>query len=56
MFDSGLTKRTLTTAPHRGRGVEVGREGGCVEFGWRIMKSYIECQTERHTQVLSIEL
>ena len=43
MFDSGLTKRALTAAPLWGEG------GGRVEFGWRIMKSYIECQAERHT-------
>lgn len=49
MFDSGLTKRALTALLQ-------SEGGGCVEFGWRIMKSYIECQTERHTQVLSIEL
>lgn len=53
MFDSGLTKRALTNAPLQGeggggRGGWVGGlEGGWgVEFGWRIMKSYTECQTE----------
>lgn len=52
MFDSGLTKRALTNAPLQGEGGggRGGRGGGRglggVEFGWRIMKSYTECQTE----------
>lgn len=48
MFDSRLTKRALTAAPLQGEGRGVGGLGWGrrVEFGWRIMKSYTECQTE----------
>lgn len=47
MFDSELTKRALTNAPLQGEGgVAEEEEGRGFEFGWRIMKSYTECQTE----------